>query len=64
MNFWAASDVERRMFASQADCIVESIAVRHQRGGGEDAVAVRLHNAFVDVGRETEIVRVHYQLFT
>ena len=51
------------MLAGQAHSIVECRAVRHQRGGGQDAVAMRLHDAFVHVRREAEIVRVHYQLF-
>ena len=44
--------------------VVEGLAVGHQGGGGEDAAAVRFHDAFVDVGRETEIVRVDHQLFS
>ena len=43
--------------------IVERRAVGHQRGGGQNAVAMRLHDALVHVRREAEIVRVDHQLF-
>ena len=44
-----AADIERRGLARQAHGVVESGAVGHQRGGGEDAVAVRFDDALVHV---------------
>ena len=38
--------------------MIEGIAIGHQGGGGENAVTVRLHDSFVHVAREAEIVRV------
>ena len=40
--------------------VIERIAVVHERGRGEDAAAMRFHNARIHVGRETEIIRVHH----
>src|SRR5436305_1602010 len=66
----AAGDLEPRESVGGAAVMllenaVEPAAHQSERvaGGGEDAVAVRLDNAFVDVRREAEIVRVHHQLF-
>src|ERR1035438_10389268 len=57
------ADVEPGCLARQADRILEGIAVGHQGGRGQDAVAVRFHDAGVDVRREAEIVGVDYELF-
>ena len=42
--------------------VVKGVAVGHQRGRGENAAAVRLHDAFVHVRREAEIVGIDHQL--
>ena len=57
------TDVQRRRLARQADRIVKGVAVGHQGGGGQNAVAVRLHDAGVHVRGETEIVGVDDELF-
>ena len=48
----------------QAQGVLERRAVGHQGGGGENAAAMRFHDALVHVRREAEIVRVDYQLFS
>ena len=58
-----AADIERRRLARQPHRVLEGLAVGHQRGRGQNAVAVRFHDARVHVRREAEIVRVHHQLF-
>ena len=59
-----AADIERRRFARQPHGVFKGFAVGHQRGGGQNAAAVRFHDALVDVRRETEIVGIHHQLFS
>ena len=41
--------------------MLERLAVRHQSGGGQNAVAVRFDDAFVDIARKAEIVGVDDQ---
>ena len=55
------ADIERRILARQADGIVKRRAGSHQRGGGEDAFAVRLDNSLIHVAREAEVVGVNHQ---
>ncbi len=55
------SDVERRRGLSQFHRVIESRAVGHQRGGGQNAVAVCLYDALVDVAGEAEVIRVDHQ---
>ena len=43
--------------------VVEGVAVGHQGGGGEDAVAVGFDDALIDVRREAEIVGVDDECF-
>src|SRR5580704_6407343 len=57
------ADIERGRLARQPYRIVEGCAIGHQRSGGENTAAVRVHNSAVHIGGETEIVRVDYQLF-
>jgi len=52
-----AADVERRGFTRQAQGVLERRAVGHQGGGGENAKAMRFHDALVHVRRKAEIVR-------
>src|SRR5438105_3878349 len=51
------------MLSGQAYSVVEGAAIRHQRGRGENAMAVRFHDSFIHVLRETEVVGVYHQLF-
>ena len=43
--------------------MIEGRAGRHQRGGSEDALTMRVDNALVDVAREAEVVGVRNQEF-
>src|SRR5581483_11736541 len=58
-----AADIERGDFTRPAERVVEGGAVGHQGGGGEDAAAVGLDDAFVHVRGKAEIVGVDDQLF-
>ena len=55
------ADIERRVLAGQADRIVKRRAGGHQRGCGEDALAVRFDNPLIHVAREAEVVGVNHQ---
>ena len=52
------ADIERGSFAGQSYGVVKSVAGSHQRGGGQNAVAMRLDNAGVDVPSEAEVIGV------
>ena len=52
-----------RILARQRDRVIEGGAGGHQRGGGENALAMRVDDAVVDVAREAEIVGVRDQVF-
>jgi hypothetical protein len=43
--------------------IIEGGSVGHERGGGEDSAQMRVNNAFVDIGGETEVIGVYKQDF-
>ena len=57
-QYQMSSDIERRMRASQAHGVVESGAGSHQSCRGQDALAVSLDDALVDVARKAEVVGV------
>ncbi len=52
------TDVERWRFPGAGNSMFKGVAIGHQSGGGENAVAVRLDDAFVYVAGEAEIIRV------
>ena len=53
-----ASDVESRILTRDPDGVIESGAVRHQGGRGENAHAVGLENSLVHIRGESEVIRV------
>ena len=55
------ADIERRIFAGQTYGVVKRRAGGHERGGGEDALAVRFDNSLIHVAREAEIVGINHQ---
>ena len=57
-----ASNIQRRRFLRPMHRVIKSGAIGHQRSRRQNAPAVRVHNAFVDVGGETEIVGIDHQL--
>src|SRR4051794_36964860 len=58
-----AADVQGGMLARQAHGIFERISVGHQRSRREDPVRVRVDDAPVHVGGETEVIRIDDQAF-
>ena len=53
-----AADIERRSFLAPAHGVVKGRAGGHQRGRGENAVAVRFDDSLIHVAREAEVVGV------
>ena len=58
-----ASDIQGRRFTRQPYRVVECVAIRHERGGGKNAVAVGFDNAGIHIGREAKIIRIHNKAF-
>ena len=55
------ADIKRRSFLRQAYGMIESRGRSHQRGRGEDALAMRADDALVHIGSEAEVVGVNDQ---
>jgi hypothetical protein len=56
------ADVQRRrMILGQDDGVMKLASHRHESSSGDDAVAMRLDNALVDVASEAEVVGVDDQ---
>ena len=56
-----AAHVESRIGVRQLYSVVERGSIGHQRRRSQDPVAVRLDDAFVHIGGESEIIRVDEQ---
>ena len=57
------ADVQLRSLPSELDGMIKRGSRCHQGCGGEDSVPARIHDAFVNVAREAEIIGVDDQLF-
>jgi len=57
------TNIELRQLLCALHRVIEGRAVRHQGSRRENPFAMRPHDAFVHIARETEIVRVDDQLF-
>src|SRR5215831_6688896 len=57
-----AADAERRRGAGKFDGVVERFCVGHKCSTGENSVAVRTENSFVNATGEAEIVSVEDEL--
>jgi len=52
--------VERRVLLRQTDGVIKGGAGGHQRGGGQDALAMRFDDSLIDIPCKAEVIGVDY----
>ena len=57
------ADIERRRGLGKLDRVVKGVTIRHEGGGGQDAVSVGFDDAGVHIASEAEIIRIDDQAF-
>ena len=57
-----ATYTKRRSCESEFDGVVERVTIGHERGAGENSVAMRAENSLVNASRETKVICVEDEL--